>query len=95
MQDDFGNQLPASAVFQRLVEGDKRMGNIESDVAATRKDQHELRMQITDLLEFFEAMQGAFKVLNWVGTLARPVAAIIALCVTLAGAWSAMRGVKG
>lgn len=92
MQDDFGNQLPVSAVFQRLVEGDKRMGNIESDVAAIRKEQHQLRMKVTDLLEFFEAMQGAFKVLNWIGAFARPVAAIIGLGVALTGAWTVVRG---
>lgn len=92
MQDDFGNQLPVSAIAQRLIEGDQRMNNIEISVAATREDQQEMRQQMADMLEFFTAMQGAFKVLNWIGALARPMAAIIGLCVASAGAWTAIRG---
>jgi hypothetical protein len=37
-------------------------------------------------------MKGAFKVLNWLGKLARPMAAIVALGVALAAAWNAARG---
>lgn len=92
MQDDFGNQLPVSAIAQRLIEGDQRMNNIEISVAATREDQQEMRQQMADMLEFFTAMQGAFKVLNWIGALARPVAAIVGLGVALTGAWTAVRG---
>lgn len=92
MQDDFGNQLPVAVIVQRLVDGDQRMNNIEADGAATRKDLHELRGKISDLIEFFDAMRGAFRVLNWIGSLARPVAAIVGLFVALAGAWAVVRG---
>lgn len=92
MQDDFGNQLPVAAIAKRLVEGDERMDNIEASIDAARKEQHEIRLQMTDMLEFFQAMRGAFKVLNWIGALARPVAAIVGLGVALTGAWTAVRG---
>lgn len=92
MQDDFGDQLPVAAIAKRLVEGDERMDKIESAVAAARDDQHEMRQQMADMLEFFTAMKGAFKVLNWIGALARPMAAIIGLGVALTGAWTAVRG---
>ncbi len=92
MQDDFGTQLPVAQIAQRLVEGDERMDKIENSVAATRDDQHEMRQQMAEILEFFQAMKGAFKVLNWVGALARPVATIIGLGVALNGVWTAVRG---
>lgn len=92
MQDDFGNQLPVAAIAKRLVEGDERMDKIESSVAATRDDQHEMRQQMTEMLEFFTAMKGAFKVLNWIGATARPLAAIIGLGVAMTGAWNMLRG---
>ncbi len=92
MQDDFGNQLPVAAIAKRLVEGDARMDNIESDIAATRKEQQEMHLQMADVLEFFQAMKGAFKVLNWIGAFARPMAAIVGLGVALTGVWNVVRG---
>lgn len=63
MQDDFGNQLPVSAIAQRLIEGDQRMNNDEISVVATREDQQEMRQQMADMLEFFysyaRCIQGA------------------------------------
>jgi len=38
-------------------------------------------------------MKGAFKVLNWLGKLARPAAAIVGLGVALAAAWNVVRGI--
>jgi hypothetical protein len=38
-------------------------------------------------------MQGAFKVLRWLGMLAKPMAAIVALGVALIGAWNAAKGI--
>ncbi|MDD2610641.1 MAG: hypothetical protein PHX60_13325 [Giesbergeria sp.] len=95
MQDDFGNQLPVAAIAKRLVEGDERMEKIENSVAATREDQHDMREQMAEMLEFFQAMKGAFKVLNLIGALARPVAGIVGLGVALTGAWTAVRGGGG
>ena len=63
-------------------------------VNETRKELHELRNQLGDLLEFFEAMRGAFKVLNWLGKLAKPAAAIVGLGAACITAWTAWRGVR-
>jgi hypothetical protein len=62
-------------------------------LSKTRQELGELKQQLADLLEFFTAMKGAFKVLNWLGKLARPMAAIVALGVALAAAWNAVRGI--
>ena len=96
MVDDHGNELPAATlqqINQKFDNGSARMAGIERELTATRKELHELKQQLQDLLEFFEAMRGAFKVLNWLGKLAKPTAAIVALCVALAGAWNAAKGI--
>lgn len=104
MVDDYGNELPAVTLQQinaRFDKGSQRMADIERDLstanaelAATRKELHELRNQLGDLLEFFEAMRGAFKVLNWLGKLAKPTAAIVGLGAACITAWTAWRGVR-
>jgi hypothetical protein len=104
MVDDHGNELPATTlqqINQKFDNGSVRMAGIERDhggtvkeLAATRKELHELKQQLADLLEFFTAMKGAIKVFYWVGKLAKPAAAIVgfgAACVT---AWSAWRGLR-
>lgn len=103
MQDEWGNELPvrtAQQVNDRLDAGSTRMAGIETgqaaiaqELAKTRAELHELRAQLADLLEFFGAMKGAFKVLNWLAKLARPVTAIVALGVALVAAWNAARGI--
>ena len=97
MVDDHGNELPAVTVQQinqKFDNGSVRMAGIERELTATRKDLHELKQQLADLLEFFTAMKGAIKVFYWVGKLAKPAGAIVgfgAACVT---AWSAWRGLR-
>lgn len=97
MVDDHGNELSATTVQQinqKFDNGSARMAGIERELTATRKELHELKQQLADLLEFFSAMTGAIKVFNWVGKLARPAAAIVALGAACVTAWSAWRGLR-
>ena len=97
MVDDHGNELPATTlqqINQKFDNGSVRMAGIERELTATRKELHELKQQLQDLLDFFEAMRGAFKVLNWLGKLAKPTAAIVGLGAACVTAWSAWRGVR-
>lgn len=104
MQDDFGNQiLPAVArtIAARFDEGSERMGRIEGDVAAVRAElqdntrtTNQLAASTADLVEFFEAMRGAFKVLNWIGKLAKPLGAIAALGAAVLAAIGAAKGMR-
>lgn len=93
MVDDHGNELPAitlQQINQKFDNGSARMAGIERELTATRKELHELKKQLVDLLELLEAMRGAFKVLNWLGKLAKPAAAIVGLgaaCLTAYAAW--------
>ena len=97
MVDDHGNELPATTlqqINQKFDNGSVRMAGIERELTATRKELHELKQQLADLLEFFEAMRGAFKVLTWRGKLAKPTAAIVGLGASVMAAYAAWRGVR-
>lgn len=101
--DDHGDELPATTLQQindKFDSGSVRMSGIErglagtnSELMKTRQELHELKQQLADLLEFFTAMKGAIKVFNWVGKLARPATAIVALGVALVAAWNAAKGI--
>lgn len=95
--DDYGNELPVLVrrqINERFDKGSERMAAIERELGKTRQELHELKQQLADLLEFFIAMKGAIKVFYWVGKLARPAAAIVALGAACVTAWSAWRGVR-
>lgn len=92
--DDYGNELPATnarQINQRFDQGSRRMAGIERELAAERRELQELKNQLADLLDFFNAMKGAFKVLNWVGKVAKPVAAIVSLGAAGYAAWRGVR----
>ena len=101
--DDYGDELEATTRQQfndRLDKGSERMAAIERDLKAVaqglqeeRQELQELKQQLTEMLEFFTAMKGAFKVLNWVGKVAKPLAAIVMLGGSCVGLWTAIKGV--
>lgn len=94
--DDFGDELPATTrrqMNERFDKGSERMAAIERDLKAVAQELQELKQQLAELLEFFTAMKGAFKVLNWVGKVAKPLAAIVMLGGACVGFWTAIKGV--
>ncbi|MEG0937900.1 MAG: hypothetical protein RSE32_03115 [Comamonas sp.] len=93
--DDYGDELPAVSrqqINERFDKGSERMAAIERDLKAATQELYELKQQLADLLEFFTAMKGAFKVLNWVGKVAKPLAAIVMLGGACVGFWTAIKG---
>ena len=93
--DDYGNELPAVTRLQineRFDKGSERMATIERDLKAVTQELQELKQQLAEMLEFFTAMKGAFKVLNWVGKVAKPLAAIVMLGGACVGFWTAIKG---
>lgn len=96
--DDYGNELPATTLQQvnkRFNQGSERMAAIERDLKAATQELHARNQQLAELLEFFAAMKGAFKVLNWVGKVAKPLAAIVMLGGACVGFWTAIKGGTG
>ena len=97
IQDDYGNMIDAASygsLNERLDAGDKRMTRIEDELSANTKLTAQLATNTADIVEFFAAMQGALKVLNWIGKLARPIGAIAATAASLAGLFAVMKGHK-
>lgn len=86
-------------VDDQMQAGDARMTRIEDNVAEVRDElsrnteaTQELERNTRDLVEFFQAMQGAFRVLNWLGKIARPAACVVGLGTALVGFWAALKG---
>ena len=95
MQDDFGNEIHPLTVHdirQRLRDGAARMARIEAELAVVTTATESIKSDTSELLEVLAAMKGAFKVLDWLGRFARPVAAIVALAAAL---WGLVGAVKG
>lgn len=88
-------------VRESLSSGDVRMTRIEdnaeamrAELAANTKATKAIAENTSELVEFFAAMKGAFKVLNWLGKIAKPVAAIVGLCTALFAAYAAWRAAR-
>jgi len=97
IQDDYGNLVDATTagtLRERLDAGDARMTRIEGDLSTNTQLTQQLATSTADMVEFFEAMKGALKVLNWIGKLARPLGAIATLAASLAGLWAVFKGVR-
>lgn len=95
-QEDFVDSF--HEVAERFSKGRVRMAAIEQDLVKATKELHAVREQLnatrqdlSDLLEFFNAMRGAFKVLNWLGKLAKPMAYIVMLGSAVLGLWTAFK----
>ena len=93
--DNYGNLIePASAatINERLDAGDARMSRIESELESNTAATRQVAESTRDLVEFFEAAQGAFKVLNWIGKAAKPVGYLAAAWSAGLGFWTALKG---
>ena len=70
----------------------ERIDALEAGDIARAQAIDKLVKETGDLLEFFTAMRGAFKVLHWVGKLAKPVGMIAAATAAVMTAWSQVKG---
>lgn len=93
MQDDFGNEInpnTARTITARLDEGDARMTRIEADLRANTAATEKVRVNTAEMVEFFAAAQGAFKVLNWIGKVAKPITYIVMMASAGLAFWKAL-----
>lgn len=100
MNDEHLQQIHAE-----LAQGDKRMFDITQEVTVIKLEQAEFRhllkentdatkkieSDLSEILDFFNSVQGAFKVLSWIGKLAKPVGAIVGLGASFAAFWAALK----
>ncbi len=94
------DQLPGrlDGIQARLDAGDERFARVEADLAENTAATNKIAQHtesLTELAEFFGTMKSAFKVLNWIGKLAKPIGYIVAACVAVAGAVATIKGGGG
>ena len=77
---------------KRLDDGSATIKRIELGLSENTASTRNVEAATSEIVDFFSSMKGAFKVLNWIGKLARPMGAIIAFCVALWSAWLAFAG---
>lgn len=77
----------------RLDEGDQRMARMEGQMAENTAITRRVDTNTAAIVEAFQTLQGAFKVLETLGKLAKPLAWIGALGVTVYGFWTHVKGV--
>lgn len=76
----------------RFQSGADRMDCIERNLKTNTEATERVEANTAEMLEFFNAMKGAFKVLNWIGKAARPVGVIALAVGAIASAWAALKG---
>lgn len=81
-----------SAIHQRLEDGDKRMTQLSDQLEANTATTNRIAENTAGMMEFLDAAQGAFKVLTWIGKLARPISYIAAAVAAIIGVWAAIKG---
>lgn len=75
----------------RLDEGDQRMARMEGQMAENTALTRRVDANTASIVEAFQTLQGAFKVLETLGKLARPLAWIGAFGVTLYSFWAQVK----
>ena len=92
-------------VAKELRAGDKRMDEIVKTVAAIQIEQasakvllaentatiQEIKTDTAEMLAVFKSWQGAMKVMDMIGSLAKPLGYIVGLGASIAAFWTAMK----
>ncbi len=76
-----------SELRQRLSAGDERMARIEGELAQNTALTKRLADDTSDLVDAFKAAKGAFKVLDFLGKVAKPFLWIGSACLALYSGW--------
>lgn len=86
-------QQEASTIQDRLNANDERMTRIEDgladNTATISRIEDDLSVNTTATQE--TALKGAFKTLEWVGVLAKPLGYIVSLGAAVVGVWAAFK----
>ncbi|WP_316150416.1 hypothetical protein [Cupriavidus sp. BIC8F] len=78
------------ANFQELV---SRVDTLEAELKRNSEATARVEVNTADIVQAFAAASGAFRALEWIGKIARPVAYMAAAVSAIVGAWSAVKGV--
>jgi len=73
------------------AESSLRMESIQADLAANTQATKETAASTSELVAILNALKGAFRVLEFIGKLAKPLGYIVALAAAVTAVWTAAR----
>jgi hypothetical protein len=93
--DQHGDGLTCSQwrdlVETRFHEGTQRMGRIENSLAENTVSTKVVEANTGELIEAFKNLQAALKVLNWIGSMVKPLGYIAAFFAAVVSLWVALK----
>jgi hypothetical protein len=87
MQDDFGTEVVHPTMQQMWDRMDKLESGLVENTASTKR----IEGNTGELIDILNSFKSAFKVLTWIGKIAKPVSAIIGMCL---GIWAGILALK-
>jgi hypothetical protein len=82
-------------VDRRLAEGDKRMQTLAADLESNTAATQAIKSDTAELVELLHSVKGAFRVLDMLASLARPLGFLAAAGASFWGLWTAIKGGGG
>ena len=94
---DIDAQLKRNALLlerhtKQLKETETCVLEMQKSLAENTESTKRIEASIVDLLDWVNAFQGAFKVLNGIGKLAKPMGYILGLMAGVSAGWVALKG---
>lgn len=68
-----------------------RVGHLEKGLAENTAATKRIESNTSEIIELFDSFKGAFKVLEGIGKLAKPMSYIAGLLAAVAGIWTAVK----
>jgi hypothetical protein len=84
-------EAAVNETHQRLNDGSATMKQLQADLKTNTDTTASIKSDTSEIIDFFASAKGAFRVLNWIGNLAKPIGAIVALGVAGWSAWTAFK----
>ena len=94
---DIDAQLKRNALLlerhtKQLKETETCVLEMQKSLAENTASTKRIEASIADLVGWFTAFEGAYKVLNGIGKLAKPMVYILGVMAAISGAWVAVKG---
>ena len=87
MQDDFGNEVHPQTIKELRLRMDSIQTQLDENTESTRRTES----NTSELIDILNSFKSAFKVLSWIGNLAKPISAIVGLGL---GIWGVVQAAK-
>ena len=87
MQDDFGNHVHHPTMGEMWMRMDQLQKQLDENTESTKRTEE----NTSELIQILNSLKSAFRVLSWIGNLAKPLGAIVGLGL---GIWGVIQAFK-